>query len=70
MDNNVSIYEELQQQHKDTVFLLSELEKELIRLIGETENIGLQSKFIEWQKQRSKCNESLLRMLNGMGHKY
>lgn len=67
--SNASIYEEFQQQHEDAVCLLAELERELIHLIGDTENIKLQSKFIEWQKQHSKCNESLLRMLSGIAHK-
>lgn len=50
-------------KHEQELEKLAELENELIALIFETGNIELMDKFSEWQNQRTKCNESLLEMI-------
>lgn len=46
--------------HNKQVEKLTELEKELIVLIVDTENEQLQEKFGQWQDQRILCNETYL----------
>jgi len=44
--------------HKNHVAKLNELESELINLISKTENDELMNKFLDWQNQRLRCNET------------
>jgi hypothetical protein len=37
---------------------LNKLESELINLISKTENDELMNKFLDWQNQRLRCNET------------
>lgn len=51
---------EIEKQKLDTV------ESELIKLISETGNDALMSKFIEWQNARTACNEAYLKQAESL----
>jgi hypothetical protein len=43
---------------------LNNLEIELIKMISDTNNNELMDKFLDWQNQRTKCNEELLNKID------
>lgn len=45
-------------KHQQEVAKLELLAQELIEMIADTGNDKLMDKFLDWQAQRSKCNES------------
>lgn len=57
------------QQEKD-VAKLQEIEQELIDLIFQHGSGELQDKFIEWQNQRTKCNEGYFVYLQSLLNEY
>ena len=50
--------------HQDRIDELKKIEKELIKMISETNNHELMDKFLDWQNQRLECNSSYLATLN------
>ena len=60
---------EIIETHGINVERLQKLETELIDLIVESDNENLKDKFLEWQKQRTTCNESYLQYVEGLVNK-
>ncbi len=52
--------------YKEEIRQLSFMEGELLNLIADTEDETLMSKFLAWQKQRSKCNEVFIEYTNSL----
>lgn len=46
--------------HKKQVESLSKIESELVEMISNTGNDTLMEKFIDWQNQRIRCNETYI----------
>ena len=46
--------------HKTQIERLKQIESELIGLISEIENEKLMEKFLDWQNQRNRCNETYI----------
>jgi len=46
--------------HKKQVESLSKIESELVEIISNTGNDALMEKFIDWQNQRMRCNETYI----------
>jgi len=46
--------------HKKQVKSLSKIESELVEIISNTGNDALMEKFIDWQNQRMRCNETYI----------
>ena len=51
---------------REDVQKLSRLEDELIHLIWTTDSEPLMEKFIEWQNQRSKCNDAFYNLMSSI----
>jgi hypothetical protein len=51
------------EQHELDVQELGKLEHHLIEIVGAINNEILREKFLEWQKQRNKCNEGFNKLL-------
>jgi hypothetical protein len=48
------------ENHKVQVENLSKIEAELVEMISNTGNEKLMEKFIDWQNQRTRCNETYI----------
>lgn len=46
-----------QDKHKLEVDKLNSIEKELTRMIAQTNNEQLMDKFLDWQNKRTECNK-------------
>jgi len=54
----------MNEEHKREVRKLELLENDLVHLVSDTNDQNLMDKFLEWQDQRNKCNESILRCID------
>lgn len=52
--------------HKNQVKELEKIESELVKMIAETNNDALMEKFLDWQNQRTRCNEAYVATLKVM----
>ena len=56
------------EEHQEEVKELQKLEQHLIELIGQIGNDILREKFLEWQKQRNKCNEGFTKFIGAVAN--
>jgi hypothetical protein len=63
---NENLIETKVRTHKNQVKELKKLESELVRMIAETNNDVLIDKFLDWQNQRIRCNETYVAALKVM----
>jgi serine kinase of HPr protein (carbohydrate metabolism regulator) len=54
----------LSSEHTNQIKLLGKLESDLIKMISETNNELLMDKFLDWQNQRTLCNETFAKLVS------